>query len=118
VPHWKHSKGSNLIHFRIDFVDLNDLLRDFDLTVARPDAPPVQNTLCFAGIVPSTTNPAQPFHYPEHPISWTWHFPALPVIHAQFDYVTFSVPVDEWPENTRLIWRGIELAVVLAPGEL
>ena len=105
VVYWQRDPNRpDLLHFRFDFVELKRLLSDFRLAFARGGQPPGEpNRLTFAWLFDCVDPGAQ---FAGVPISKTWHLPYLPVVHAQLDYVTLTLPHDVVKGLGNVVWRG------------
>jgi hypothetical protein len=105
VVYWQRDAKhpDNLLHFRFDFVEMKRLLNDFRLGFAGGQPAGAPNRLAFAWLFDGMDPGAQ---FADAPISKTWHLKYLPVVHAQLDYVTLTLPLAFAQQRGDVVWRG------------
>jgi hypothetical protein len=103
-------RPEDLVTFRFDFVDVRRAINDFEIRLQRPDGPVLETSqLSFAWLDDTRDLDLETR---ARPISEDWSLEVLPVVNAQFDYVTLTVPRRLLSEGTAVIWRQEQIATV------
>jgi hypothetical protein len=106
IIYWKNDRKYDLTHFRIDFLDTDRLIADFDLRLLYDDGTSRDGTLSHVWLGGDRGTAFDP---PVPSISASWNLPSLPVVNPQYDYVALALRSSDLKGLREVHWRGARI---------